>query len=145
MMIMWNMTTSLWLLLFFFPSCWNVRSVPLGPLCCPIWSTWSDREGNRPMGTVQPAWAWNPVWDSWSPCLLQNSFEVVLLVEDSCPTCPAELSKGSVAFIMVLAANTFLCLFIWRSYGKVSVLRRTQWFHFTTPGLVLKLNLQEEG
>lgn len=139
MMIMWNMTTSPWLL-FFFPSCWNVCSVPLGPLCCPIWSTWSDREGK------EPAWAWNPVWDSWSsPCLLQNSFEAVLLVEDSCPTCPAQLGKASSAFFMVLATDTFLCLFIWRSHGKVSLLRRTRWLHCTAPGLVLKLCVQEEG
>lgn len=63
------------------------------------------------------------VWDPWSQpgrgnlsgtsaYLWQSSFDAVLVVEDSSPTCPAELGKGLLAFIRVLAANMVLCLFI---------------------------------
>jgi len=35
----------------------------------------------------------------------------VLVVEDSCPTCPAELGKGLLDFIRALATNNLLYLY----------------------------------
>lgn len=92
----------------------------LDPCDTPIWSTWSNGEANKPLGGLQPAWAWKPVWDSWSSLhLLQNCVDAVLGVEFSYPTCPAELGKGSLAFTRVLATNNFQCLFIRRWCGQV--------------------------
>lgn len=114
MMIMWNMTTAPWLHFFF--SLAGVFVVPLlDPSATPVQSTWSYRKGNTRVGPLEPAWAWKPVWSSLH--LWQSSFGAVLVVEDSSPTCPAELSKGLLAFIRVLAANSVLCLFIGRWHG----------------------------
>lgn len=40
------------------------------------------------------------------------------MVEDTSPPCPAELGKGLLAFIRVLAANTVLWLFLGRWHGE---------------------------
>lgn len=55
------------------------------------------------------------------PPLWQSSFAGVLVLEDSSPACPAELGKGLLAFIRVLAANSVLCLFLGRWRGSPEV------------------------
>lgn len=119
MMIMWNMTTTLWRH-FFFPLA-GILVVSLSDPCATSMGfTWSKREGNTPVEALKPSWAWKPVQDSRSSLnLLKSGFNAVFVAEDSCPTCPAELGKGSLAFIRVLATNHFLCLFIWRWGGEV--------------------------
>lgn len=99
------------------------------------------------MGALEPTWAWKPVWDFWSSLhLWQSSFDAVLAVEDSSPTCPAELGKDLLAFIKVLAANSVLCLFIgrWRGEAPKSGCVK-DWMSSHSCGACVKLHVQEEG
>lgn len=78
------------------------------------------------------------------PPLWQSSFAAVLVLEDSSPACPAELGKGLLAFIRVLAANSMLCLFLGRWHREAQRCVK-DWMSAHSYRTALELPVQQEG